>query len=109
MDLGWLPQITIRCTIVGCVDCSRYIPQGISFLGKQPNNMKELQEFLGESGPLRGFIESIGWVGPVVYGLVYALCTVFMIPGTILSLASGIIFPQVSNCWTSFANSVSCG
>lgn len=73
-------------------------PVRVALLGyarRTDKHAQVLQEFLGETGPLRGFIESLGWIGPVVYGLVYALCTVFMVPGTILSLASGIIFPQV--------------
>eukprot|EP01125_Pyxidicula_operculata_P015134 TRINITY_DN510_c1_g1_i3.p1 TRINITY_DN510_c1_g1~~TRINITY_DN510_c1_g1_i3.p1 ORF type:complete len:289 (-),score=24.55 TRINITY_DN510_c1_g1_i3:172-1038(-) len=60
---------------------------------------KEIGYFLGANGPLRTFVSDLGWVGPVAYGGIYALCTVLMIPGAILSLASGIIFPQL---WVAF-------
>jgi len=41
----------------------------------------------------------IGQWGPIVYAVVYALCTIVGIPGSPLTLASGIIFQQL---WLAF-------
>jgi uncharacterized membrane protein YdjX (TVP38/TMEM64 family) len=46
-------------------------------------------------GPVRAFVDRIGWVGPVVFAALYAVCTVIMVPGTILTLASGLVFAEV--------------
>lgn len=53
---------------------------------------KPIADFLGPEGPLSKFIQSIMPWGPIVYALVYAVCTVCMVPGTILTLAAGVIF-----------------
>jgi len=56
---------------------------------------EQLGNFLSAHGPLRKFVVSVGWIGPVVFGCIYVACTVLMLPGSILTLASGIIFPQL--------------
>lgn len=70
-------------------------------------------------GPVRAFVDRVGWIGygiqksfsqptyyyyfysllidirPVTYAAIYAACTVAMVPGTVLTLASGVIFAEV--------------
>lgn len=60
---------------------------------------KPIASVLGAMGPVRAFVDRIGWIGPVVYAAIYALCTVVMVPGTILTLASGVIFAEL---WVAF-------
>lgn len=48
---------------------------------------------LGERlGDLRGWIISLGALGPVVYVLIYAGAVVFAIPASVLSVLAGILF-----------------
>jgi len=58
-----------------------------------------LGKFLGQNGPLRKFVDMIGWYGPLVYVAVYVIATVLMIPGTVLTLAAGVIFREL---WLAF-------
>jgi len=62
---------------------------------------KELGEFLSAKGPLRKFVIGLGWIGPVVFGAFYALWTVMMLPGSLLTLAAGVIFPQLYQAFVS--------
>lgn len=41
---------------------------------------------------LTGWVEKLGPFGVVVYALIYALATVLFIPGSVLTLAAGLIF-----------------
>jgi len=41
---------------------------------------------------LKGWIESLGWLGPVVFALIYIVAVVIMAPGSLLTLAGGTIF-----------------
>jgi len=55
-------------------------------------------------GTLASFIEKVGWWGPVIYSLVYMACTVAFIPGSVLTLAAGIIFADFGgNKWEGLA------
>jgi len=56
-------------------------------------------EFLGAGGTLARFVERVGIWGPIVYAAVYVVCTVVGIPGSALTLAAGIVFPQL---WLAF-------
>lgn len=58
---------------------------GLLLLGRQV----PLAEWIGSS---RGSIESLGLWGPVAFGAVYIAATVFMVPGSILTLAAGALF-----------------
>lgn len=44
---------------------------------------------------LQGWLDSIGYWGPVVFIAIYALATVFLIPASVLTLAAGLIFGVV--------------
>ncbi|MBZ0270450.1 TVP38/TMEM64 family protein [bacterium] len=46
-------------------------------------------------GRLRGFIDALGWLGPVVFVLIYAVATVAAIPGSALTIAAGGLFGSV--------------
>ncbi len=51
---------------------------------------------LGERmGELRGWIESLGAWGPVVFVLLYVVAVVAMLPGSALTLAAGALFGSV--------------
>lgn len=51
---------------------------------------------IGEQlGALRGWIESLGSLGPVVFVLLYAVATVAALPGLALTLAAGALFGSV--------------
>jgi uncharacterized membrane protein YdjX (TVP38/TMEM64 family) len=66
------------------------------FFAEQTNKTKqEVAEFLGKDGQLRAFVKKVGWYGPLVYAGVYVICTVCFVPGTILTLAAGVVFPEV--------------
>ncbi|MFW5871088.1 MAG: TVP38/TMEM64 family protein [Verrucomicrobiota bacterium] len=39
-----------------------------------------------------GFIKNLGAFGMVVYGLIYIVATVFLVPGSAITLAAGLIF-----------------
>jgi len=41
---------------------------------------------------LHGWIDDLGVLGPVVYGLIYVTATVLLIPGSILTIAAGVFF-----------------
>jgi len=60
---------------------------------------KELGIFLGPNGPMRKFVANLGWIAPVAYASIYVVCTVFMVPGTVLTLAAGILFHEL---WLAF-------
>jgi len=66
---------------------------------------KDLQNFLSDRGPLQKWVHGLGWIGPVAFSGVYVLCTICMLPGSLLTIAAGVIFPQL---WEGFV-SVSCG
>jgi uncharacterized membrane protein YdjX (TVP38/TMEM64 family) len=55
-----------------------------------------IRAFLSPDGPLAKFVDEVGWWGPIVYAAIYAICTVLMVPGTVLTLTAGVIF---SNLW----------
>jgi len=55
----------------------------------------DLKIFFGAHGPLQRFVSSLGWIGPVVFGLIYAGCTVLMMPGSLLTIAAGVLFSQL--------------
>jgi len=44
---------------------------------------------------MRGWIESLGAVGPLVYVLIYAGATVAALPGSVLTVAAGALFGSV--------------
>jgi uncharacterized membrane protein YdjX (TVP38/TMEM64 family) len=44
---------------------------------------------------LRGWIEGLGALGPVVFALVYAVATVAAVPASLLTIAAGAIFGSV--------------
>ncbi len=54
---------------------------GVSFL-------QQVGKFLGPAGTLSQFVERIGIWGPIVYALVYAVCTVLGLPGVVFLLSS---------------------
>lgn len=41
---------------------------------------------------VRSFVADTGWVGPGVYVLAYAVLTVALVPGTVLTLSGGLLF-----------------
>ena len=41
---------------------------------------------------IRGFIATLGWWGPAAFVAVYVLCTVCLIPGSVLTLGAGSVF-----------------
>lgn len=41
---------------------------------------------------IRSWIESLGVIGPVVYGLIYVIASLLLIPGSVLTLAAGGLF-----------------
>ncbi|GIW73140.1 MAG: hypothetical protein KatS3mg102_2682 [Planctomycetota bacterium] len=43
-------------------------------------------------GRLSAWVEGLGAVAPVVFGLIYVLATVLLIPGSVLTLAAGAVF-----------------
>ncbi|HSM14436.1 MAG TPA: TVP38/TMEM64 family protein [Thermoanaerobaculia bacterium] len=43
-------------------------------------------------GELRGWIEGLGWLGPVVFVLLYALAATLAVPASLLTLAAGAMF-----------------
>jgi len=54
---------------------------------------------LGPNGTLAQFVDKAQIWGPIIYALVYAICTVLGVPGSALTLASGIIFQEL---WIAF-------
>ena len=44
---------------------------------------------------VEGWIESLGWMGVVLFMLLYALSTVFFMPGSVLTLLGGALFGPV--------------
>lgn len=46
-------------------------------------------------GQFLTWVESIGAWGPVIVAIVYIICTIFAIPGSILTLGAGFIFQSV--------------
>ncbi len=60
---------------------------------------------LGERlGQLREFIDSMGALGPLVFGLLYVVAVIAMIPGSAITIAAGALFGSV---WGSIYVSVS--
>ena len=41
---------------------------------------------------LQSWIQSLGWLGPLVFALLYVIATMLLIPGSALTLAAGAIF-----------------
>ncbi len=41
---------------------------------------------------LQSWIQSLGWLGPLVFALLYVVATMLLIPGSALTLAAGAIF-----------------
>jgi uncharacterized membrane protein YdjX (TVP38/TMEM64 family) len=41
---------------------------------------------------LQSWIQSLGWLGPIVFALLYIIATMLLIPGSALTLAAGAIF-----------------
>lgn len=41
---------------------------------------------------IRGLVESAGWIGPVAYVAAYAVLTVALVPGAVLTAAGGLLF-----------------
>ena len=41
---------------------------------------------------LQSYMDALGWAGPVVFIVVYAVLTVLLVPGTALTIASGVFF-----------------
>lgn len=37
-------------------------------------------------------VTSSGWLGPAVFVLLYATATVLLVPGSVLTLAAGVLF-----------------
>ena len=46
--------------------------------------------------PFRVFVEGLGAVAPLVFGLAYAVAVVAFVPGSALTLAAGAIFGVVT-------------
>ncbi len=46
-------------------------------------------------GELRGWIQSLGALGPVVYMAIYAVGVVLAIPGTVITVMAGVLFGSV--------------
>lgn len=49
----------------------------------------------GRLGELRGWIQSLGALGPVVYMGIYVAAVVFAIPGSVISIMAGVLFGSV--------------
>lgn len=45
-----------------------------------------------EVGTIRSWIEGLEWLAPVAFVLVYAALTVALVPGSVLTLAAGLLF-----------------
>jgi uncharacterized membrane protein YdjX (TVP38/TMEM64 family) len=41
---------------------------------------------------LRGWIEGLGLLGPIVYGAIYVVASLFLVPGLILTITAGALF-----------------
>lgn len=46
-------------------------------------------------GELRGWIHSLGALGPVVYMVIYAVAVVLAIPGSVITVMAGVLFGSV--------------
>jgi uncharacterized membrane protein YdjX (TVP38/TMEM64 family) len=53
-----------------------------------------------------GWVESLGWLGPLVFGAVYAAAVVAFVPGSVLTLAAGAIFGLAQGTAIAFAAAV---
>jgi uncharacterized membrane protein YdjX (TVP38/TMEM64 family) len=56
--------------------------------------------------PFRVFVEGLGAVAPLVFGLAYAVAVVAFVPGSALTLAAGAIFGVVTGAVTVFVAAV---
>jgi uncharacterized membrane protein YdjX (TVP38/TMEM64 family) len=45
-----------------------------------------------QQGPLGKFVGSLGWWGPIVYALLYAVCTLAFVPGSLLTVCAALLF-----------------
>jgi len=50
-------------------------------------------------GPFKDFVHNLGIWGYVAYAFIYIICTVLMVPGSLLTLLAGAIFPEI---WQGF-------
>ncbi len=41
---------------------------------------------------LRNWVDSLGWLGPIAFGLIYIVATVCMLPGSAFTILGGLIF-----------------
>ncbi len=55
---------------------------------------------------LEGWIDTLGVWGPVLFGLIYVVATVFMVPGSAITLAAGAIFGLVTGTIVASVSSV---
>lgn len=53
----------------------------------------DLGQYLGE---LRGWIDGLGWLGPIAFVLIYAIAVVAAIPGSAMTVIAGAIFGSVT-------------
>ncbi len=53
----------------------------------------DLGHYLGE---LRGWIDGLGWLGPVAFVLIYAVAVVAAIPGSAMTVVAGALFGAVT-------------
>jgi uncharacterized membrane protein YdjX (TVP38/TMEM64 family) len=60
----------------------------------------------GYVDPFRTWVEGLGALGPLVFGLAYALAVVAFVPGSALTLAAGAIFGVATGAVTVFAAAV---
>jgi len=56
---------------------------------------KQLTAFFAKDGTFYNFVKSLGFWGYVVYASIYIVCTVCMVPGSLLTLAAGAIFTEL--------------
>ncbi len=41
---------------------------------------------------INGWVESLGWAGPLVFVLIYIVGTVAFVPGSVMTIAAGLLF-----------------
>jgi uncharacterized membrane protein YdjX (TVP38/TMEM64 family) len=44
---------------------------------------------------IRGWVAQLGWIAPLAFALLYAVLTVALVPGSVLTLAAGLLFGAV--------------
>ena len=85
---GWLKLAILAGAVIGLFVASRFLPLG---------------EYLGA---FLDYTKSLGVLGLVLLALVYIVATVFMVPGTILTLGAGAAFGLVQGTLAVMVGSV---